>query len=344
MDSNLEAVVSNAVGIYSTNPTAHLSALARLPKFRISDLDSSIAERRLIRARTMRYSVYTSPPELLRLSVSATRGLAMKVNPWRKRLADSYDDLASAVEAALGAGPLAGADIRKIVDPDKELGDLFSVLLGLMGAETRIVRATNTGGWRSNRLTYARWADWLGDEPLPETAAAQVELAKRYVAAYGPVTEADLRWWTGWTAKESKTAAGEVDLNQAGNASADLDGLRLLPVWDVLMVAYQDRSRLFAENLAPFIYDRFGNATSVVYDRGSIVGIWDLGKSDDPLHIHVAPLTKWSKRRRKELDAQAHRIAMMIGSTDVQVTEVEDPVDLTKSKRHKFLAPLTGST
>ncbi len=344
MANNLAVVVDAAVGIYSTNPTAYLSALARVPKFTRQHLDAAIAQRRLIRARTMRYSVYTSSPELLRLSVAATRSLAMKVNPWRKRLEGRYDALASAVDEVLEAGPLAGAEIRKIVDPDRELGDLFSVLLGLLGADCRIVRATNEGGWRSNRLTYARWSQWVGDEPLPAEAEAQLDLARRYVAAYGPVTESDLRWWTGWTAKQSKAAAAQVDLSRSGNAIELLDGLRLLPVWDVLMVAYQDRSRIFNSELAPFIYDRFGNATSVVYDRGSIVGVWDLGKSDDPLHLHVVPLVKWPKRRWLALEEQAQRIARLIGTEAVRISEVDQPVDLTQAKRNRFLAPLTGTT
>ncbi len=291
----------------------------------------------------MRYSVYTSPRDLFFVSVVATRSLATKMNPWRRRLGDDYPRLAAAVESALAAGPLAGAQIRKIVDPDKELGDLFSILLGLLGAECRIVRAANLGGWRSNRLSYALWSDWVGATTLPDEDEARLELGRRYAAAYGPVTESDLRWWTGWAAAESKTVAAEIDLEQTGDAHELLEGVRLLPVWDVLMVAYRDRSRLIEESLVPFAYDRSGNATSVVYDRGRVVGVWDLGKSDDPLNIKVAPFGNWPRRRWKEVDGQAARIAAMIGAASYDVSDVGGPPSLFEGKRNQFLAPLADA-
>ncbi len=339
--ADLLTAVERSVGIYGSAPTAYLSALARVPDFAIGDLDDALSTGALIRARTMRYSVYSLPPALLAIAVAATRTLATKMNSWRKRIAADYDRLAGEVEAALAAGPLPSTEIRQLVDPDKALGDLFSVLLGLMGAECRIVRARNLGGWRSNRLTYARWEDWVGaPAPATDPAAARAELAARYAQAYGPVTVDDLQWWAGWSAAEAAATAGEVDLAVAGDAAGLLDGVRLLPVWDVLMVAYKDRDRLFPSELAPRFYDRFGNATSVVYDRGSVVGVWDLGKRDDPLAIKVAPVGNWPSRRWREVEEQAHRIGSMISAGDVSIERVAAPVDLTKAKRNRFLSPL----
>lgn len=61
------------------------------------------------------------------------------------------------------------------------------------------MRGPTTRGWRSDRLTYARWSDWLpGVDPLSiDEAEGRRRLAARYVAAYGPVTLEDLRWWAG---------------------------------------------------------------------------------------------------------------------------------------------------
>ncbi len=53
--------------------------------------------------------------------------------------------------------------------------------------------------------------------------------------------------------------------------------------------------RLLAAEHARFAYDRFGDATSVVLDAGRVVGVWDLGPSDDPLAVRVAPLAHWPK-------------------------------------------------
>lgn len=101
---------------------------------------------------------------------------------------------------------------------------MYGQLLGRMAAECRIVRSTSAASWRSNRLAYAAWADWLPDlDPLAmDELSAQRELVRRYVAAYGPVDLEDVRWWTGWTKAATVAAADGIDLSKEGNAAAAL--------------------------------------------------------------------------------------------------------------------------
>jgi hypothetical protein len=343
--ADLLSAVTSSIGIYGTSPTGYLSAMARVPSFSLEDLDQATGiDRSLVRVRAMRYSVYTLPRELLPIALAATKRQAMYPNSYRKQLADVYDRLSRKVESVLADGPLPAADIRTRVDPDNALGNRFSILLGMMGAESRIVRATRTGGWRSDRSTYARWSDWLpGLDPHSlEPDEARQCLAEHYVGAYGPVTLKDLAWWAGWTKTETGEAADGLDLEQPGTAMELLEGVRLLPVWDVLMVAYRHRDRLLDPNHARFVYDRFGNATSVVLDQGRVVGVWDLGKSDDPLEITVAPFGHWPKRRWDDVGEQADRIGRLIGTDDVRLVRREAPIDLLAAPRNRFLSLLSG--
>lgn len=341
----LLSAVTASVGIYGTQPTAALSALARVEGFSLADLERAIAvDRTLVRVRAMRYSAYLLPRALLIEAFAATRRQALKLNAYRRRAADQLPDLRVRIDAALAGGPLPAVEIRTRVDPDRRLGELFSGVLGVLAAEGRIVRAATTGGWRSDRLTYARWADWLPDvDPAGlDQAEARRRLAARYVAAYGPVTLDDLRWWAGWTVSEARTAADGLDLEVVGGAAALVGEVRLLPVWDVLLVAYRHRGRLLDPASARFVYDASGNATSVVLDAGRVVGVWDLGRSDDPLRLRVAPLGTWPSRRWDDVEAQAHRIATLIGAERVEVSRVGAPVDLTTAARNRFLSPLSG--
>ncbi|MDJ0925889.1 MAG: crosslink repair DNA glycosylase YcaQ family protein, partial [Acidimicrobiia bacterium] len=284
-------VVDQSVGVYGTAPTCFLSALARKPDFTIDEFTDAIGRRQLVKIRAMRYSVHTFPVNLLETAAAATRSLTRKTNPYRKRIEDRYDELVAGLEAVLADGPSPAVEIRRAIDPERELGELFNVFLGMAAAEFRIVRATTTGSWRSDRFIYALWSDWLPDcdpESIDE-ATARRWLVERYVAAYGPVEYGDVKWWTGWTKAETLDAIDGVDLEAEGNAMEALQGVRLLPVWDVLMVAYKTRDRLYDPSYAPLVHDRYGNATSVVMDGGRVVGQWDLGRSDDPLVIRVAP-------------------------------------------------------
>lgn len=340
--NDLLTVVDQSVGLYGTAPTCYLSALARMPDVTLDEFSRAIADRTLVRVRAMRYSVHTFPVELLLVATAATRIQARKPNSYRKRLDGSYARLANEVDAALRDGPLPAAELRARVDPEGKIGDLFNVLLGMAAADCRIVRATTTGSWRSDRFLYARWQDWLpGTDPdaMP-TLDAMRELIRRYVAAYGPVDLDDVRWWGGWTKAATLEAADGIDLSNAGTAHKLLPGVRLLPVWDVLLVAYRNRDRLLKPGYAPLVYDRFGNATSVVLDKGTVVGQWDLGSSDDPLQIRVAPFSRWPKRRWNDVAEQAERIRQLIGAGSVAVVPVDEPVDLLDSSRNRFLAPL----
>ncbi len=340
---DLLRVVDQAVGVYGTAPTCYLSALARKQDLTLAEFNAAVARRQLVKVRAMRYSVHTFPVDLLGVAAAATRSLVRRTNPYRKRLEGRYDELLVGLASALADGPLAAVDIRSRMDPERELGDLFNVFLGMAAARFEIVRTTTTGSWRSDRFLYARWRDWLPDcdpEAVDEVDARRA-LVERYVAAYGPVEYPDVKWWTGWTKAETLEAIDGIDLAVDGEALTALNGVRLLPVWDVLMVAYRTRDRLFDPSYAPLVHDRFGNATSVVLDNGRVVGQWDLGSSDDPLSIRVAPFSEWPKQRWAKVEEQAGRIRRLIGATSVEVVPIEEPVDLLDSSRNRFLAPLS---
>ncbi|MDX2345168.1 MAG: winged helix DNA-binding domain-containing protein [Acidimicrobiia bacterium] len=340
---DLMRAVDGSVGVYGTAPTCYLSALARIPDFTIGCFNDAVAAGDLVRIRAMRYSVHTVSAELLPTIAAATKSLVRKTNSYRGRAEPFYEKFANDLDAVLAKGPMPAVQIRSLVDPDGELGDLFSVLMGLAASHFQVVRTVTTGTWRSDRFLYARWQDWVHSPPPDEMdeATAMRQLAERYVAAYGPVTVDDVKWWTGWTKTQTLEVADGLDLSLQGTAIGYLEGVRLLPVWDVLMVAYRNRDRLFDPSYSPLTHDRFGNATSVVLDMGRVVGQWDLGSSDDPLSIKVAPFSDWSKRLWNDVRAQADRIGKLIGTDDVEVTEVDEPVDLLDSSRNRFLAPLS---
>ncbi|MDX2466300.1 MAG: crosslink repair DNA glycosylase YcaQ family protein, partial [Acidimicrobiia bacterium] len=289
------------------------------------------------------YSVHTVPAELLPVVAAATKSLVRKLNSYRARAGTHYDGFAKALDETLAAGPMPAVQIRRRIDPEHELGELFSVLMGMAASQFQVVRTITTGTWRSDRFLYARWSDWLPecDPDSLDHLDAKRDLVQRYVAAYGPVDLADVKWWTGWTKAEAVEAVDGIDLGKEGAGLVGLDGVRLLPVWDVLMVAYRNRDRLFDPSYSPLTHDRFGNATSVVLENGRVVGQWDLGSADDPLRIKVAPFFEWSEQLWQDVEVQAHRIARLIGAESVTVVPIDEPVDLLDSSRNRFLAPLS---
>ena len=62
------------------------------------------------------------------------------------------------------------------------------------------MRGRPLGSWTSSLYRWAPVTTWLpGADRRLETDAAAADLAARWLAAFGPGTLADLKWWTGWT-------------------------------------------------------------------------------------------------------------------------------------------------
>src|SRR4029079_564219 len=101
-----------------------------------------------------------------------------------------------------------------------------SRVLPLLAAEGRIVRGRPRGRWTHGQY---RWALARGQAAELDTATAQAELLRRWLRRFGPATETDIRWWTGWTAREARAALAAVP-----HAAVDLDGASGLVLADAL--------------------------------------------------------------------------------------------------------------
>ncbi|MCH8985472.1 MAG: winged helix DNA-binding domain-containing protein [Acidobacteria bacterium] len=107
------------------------------------------------------------------------------------------------------------------------------------------------------------------------------------------------------------------------------------------MVAYKDRSHIVDDRHLRFVYDAKGNATSGVTHDGRVVGVWDLGKKDEPLHIRVAPLRPWKTSMWNSVEVQIDKIRVFLNQPDVTIERCTDAVDLTTAKKNQHLHPLS---
>jgi hypothetical protein len=373
----LDASAATA-GIYGTAPTCYLSYAARLDGFRVSDLDTELyRKRRLLRLRCMRTASYIQPVAALPAVVGATWGgersdaRIMKAGGLSQ---GGYDKLAARIEEVLAGGRSATAtELRELLGSDGPADQqALRYAIRLMAGQARLVRAEVRGGWQSDVYAYARWEDWLGAPTQrmdPEPARA--ELARRYLAAFGPATKADVKWWTGWTLKETAAAlaalgdavtpvvltdpkadpaaalvlADELDA-LAGTDPESARGVRLLPVWDAFLVGYTERRRLLGGGDPGRVYDRFGNATSTVLLDGQAAGVWELdaGAAAKPpggdMTVRVAPFARQLARRWAEVEQAADRIAAMVQADRMTVERVPQPGRLVEAGKNAFFSPI----
>jgi hypothetical protein len=300
------------VALHSTDPASvFLAVHARTAPVEVKAVEHALYEERsLIRMHGMRRTMFVVPTTTAPVVHAAcTTGM---VAPQRRRYARLLAEagvgdettLVEAEEAALRAlvarGEATGAQLsadeprlrtQLRLNEGKRYAATANIttwVLFLLAADGRIVRGRPRGTWASSQYTWAPMAAWLPDGlPLPPTDAARVELVRRWLAAFGPGTVADLRWWTGLTAGQVAKALAEIR-----PVEVDIDGatglvlpddlepppepepwVALLPALDPTPMGWTERSWFLGDH-APALFDRSGNIGPTVWSDGRIVGGW----------------------------------------------------------------------
>ena len=98
------------------------------------------------------------------------------------------------------------------------------------GAEGRMVRGRPRGAWTSRHHTWESARLWWPDGvPALNPAEARIRLVEEYLRRFGPATEADVAWWTGWSLRQTRTAiagAATATVTLTGGPGLVLDGRR----------------------------------------------------------------------------------------------------------------------
>ena len=248
--SDPAGVARSLVAVHGTDPSSvYLGILARMAGTAgsgIRRVDRALYEdRTLIRLLGMRRTVFVAPLDIASL-IQAACSRAVADRERRKLLSwlaesgvggDTDGWLAEVEQAALSALTARGeATAAELAADDPRLRtqivlargksyegrqNVSSRVLFLLAAQGHVVRGRPRGSWTSHQYRWSPLSSWspgsLADWPAE---AAEVELARLWLRAYGPATVEDLRWWTGW----GKTQVSRV-LTELKPAEVDLDGL-----------------------------------------------------------------------------------------------------------------------
>jgi hypothetical protein len=313
--ATVEDAAEAMIGLHSSDPaTVYLSARARVARFRREDLERALYDdRSLVRMLGMRRTLFVTTPELAAIiDAACTKALAPSE---RRRLIGMLEDQGVARDGAAWLrtvsrktmaalhehGELSGAQLTKAVP---ELGAKLSFGEGktwaaevsvstrvafLLATEGSIVRGRPRGTWVSGQYRWVPTDVWLG-APLAEipTGEASAELLRRWLFAFGPATNVDIRWWTGWTQAKLRSALAAIDVEEVGlddgstaHILADDGGkvttrkrwVALLPGLDPTTMGWKERDWYLGPH-APRLFDRNGNAGPTVWADGRVVGGW----------------------------------------------------------------------
>ena len=356
------AAVADIVGLHGTDPASvYLGAWARTRQVDKAAIERALYEERsLVRMLGMRRTVFVVPVGLVPvIQAACTDQIAERM---RRQLAQAIEtsgiaadgagwlkDVGEATVHALAArGTATGAELAQdeprlraqiVYAADKSYGGPTNVttrLLTLLSAEGLIVRGRPRGGWTSSQVT------WSAAEDLarPLAPAARVELARRWLSAFGPALVSDLQWWTGLTAGQVKQALAQLDVTEVDldgspgvMLAADVPGLNdaptvepwgaLLPALDPTAMGWRERAWYVGAHTAA-LFDRSGNIGPTVWWDGRIVGGWAQRKDGE---IAVRLLEDVGAEAATAIAAEAQRLREWIGPGTIVTPRFRTPLE-----------------
>jgi Winged helix DNA-binding domain len=313
-------VARSLVCLHATDAVSvFLSIHARSDGLAPADVERALYdERSLVRMLAMRRTLWAVPRELVPVvfaaatkAVAATQrkrlegfirdsGVSTRPNAWLTRASNA----AFAAVAARGEAmtrevvadvPLLATKLRFGAGrwvTEQSAGARVLPQLAMGGL---LVRGRPRGSWISPQFRWVTTEDWLvGPIEELDVAAAQAELLRRWLGAFAPATDTDIRWWTGWTARETRAALAavphvEVDLDGATGyvLADDLEPTppaeptaALLPTLDPTTMGWKERDWYLGEH-AGILFDTNGNAGPTVWWDGRVVGGWSQRRSGE---------------------------------------------------------------
>ena len=355
-------IADDLVALHSSDPTTvYLSAFARMENPSVAAVDAALYDdRSLVRHHAMRRTIWVMSRAVTTVAnASSTRKVAAserkKMLGWldaAPEIDDSIRWLDDATERVVNLLHETGTALTREIG--QRLPDLKIGLIAAPGtrnatelnAHTRVpllaamegllVRARPAGSWASGQYSWAaldEWIDGLSLRPAdgPSVREASADLAARLLGRFGPMTTADLQWWTGWTKSQTKEAiadihAVEVDLDDGatGWVTADdpiLDGaaaddhepwVAMLPGLDPTTMGWKQRDWYVEDRLVSRLFDRWGNAGPTIWVDGRIVGGWAQGQKGE---LAIELYEELSPEQCEQLEGEMVRLLRAIGDT-----------------------------
>jgi hypothetical protein len=369
--ATVEQAAEQIVCLHATDPsTVFLSAWARVERFEAAALERALYDdRSLVKHLAMRRTLFVFPRATL---PDALAGASARVAAAerRKLIADVeraglfadgarwLEEACAAVLAALAGGrELTSSELRAELPglegsitygEGKSWAGSMAIgprVLTVLSAEGSVVRASNIGGWASSRPRWAATSAWLGEPIAPRGAQQGVTgLVARWLRAFGPGTEADIKWWLGGTLRAVRAALAELEAvpvllegdgatgggaGATGDAAGDAIGwllpddlepveppapwAALLPPLDPTTMGWTERDWYLGPH-RPVLFDSAGNGGTTAWWGGRIVGGW---RQRDDGSVELQLLDDPGADGRAALDAEAARLTDWFGGTRI---------------------------
>ena len=167
---------------------------------------------------------------------------------------------------------------------------------------------------------------WLGRKVSVKDAPAHA-LVRRYLAAFGPATPADAQAWSALQGLREVFEEMRPELvtfsDERGRELFDLPGaprpdedtpapIRLLPEFDNLVLAHNDRTRVIAAEHRPFLTTKNLQVPATFLVDGMVAGTWKIERTAKAATLVLAPFGQLSRRTRGEIEPEGEALLRFV--------------------------------
>ena len=303
----------------------------RIEDFDAELLRAALRDRRVVRATLMRSTLHllgAADYAALRMALQPPAAVALRVLGARAAGLDP-EAVIPAAQGLLRHGPMTFDEIRARLQErfadvdDRALGYAVRTLLPLVMVPDEDAR---WGFGRGVRFTLAE--PWIG-APLVDGDVAREALARRYLGAFGPASAKDLQSWSGAAGMSAvlDRMRGELEVftDEGGRRELfDLPGAprpggevrappRLLPEFDNLVLAWEDRARLIAAEHRPLVTTKNLRVKATFLLDGVVAGVWTIAVRRGVATLTLTPFAgRLPRGAVRELEAEAQRIVRLV--------------------------------
>jgi len=302
------AVIEQLGGMQAQWPPApYVGIWSRTTTFRREKLEQALLAGEVVKASMMRNTLHL----VSRRDYPAFWTALHDIPSWpdEAAIADGVR-IAPLIRALALAEPLRTQEALAYLEREHGLVDVHrNRVWHVARTRSHVMHAPQTALWSSRPQGLFKALD---EPEAVEKVAAVAAIVKRYLAAFGPASRADIASWSGMRVVDFARALETLeplrrfrdergrellDLPRAPLPSADVPApVRLLPKWDNLLLSHDDRTRVMPDEYRKRIVGKNGDVAQAFLVDGVVAGEWTADKKGKVTFEPYAPLPRVAHR------------------------------------------------
>lgn len=313
--------IERLAGLQAQLPSSpYLALWARLEGFERGALERALMRRGVVKALLMRATMHLVSARDYPLLDAAVREARTLI---RARGTDPPpDELVQRVVGLARERPRTRTEIMQELGYSSRTQDSYEIrMLFWVMALGRLEQTPESAFYAfRGSPTYE-----VRDHEEPPRAEATAFAIRRYLAAFGPASRADVSQWSGVPIRDLASGFESLPLrkfrDEQGRELLDLPRAplvtaeapappRLLPRWDELLLAHKDRTRVLPDEYRKAAIQRNGDVQQTFLVDGMVAGLWAL----DGDRIRLEPFAPLPRTARRELEEEAERLGAWLAN------------------------------